>query len=129
MKQWLIKRIPTRILKLLVKRDWRLRQAGRRHDGWYWADCELFLRDVFLCPDCYNDVGFAEDCPFCYPRPEKPFGVPEWLAKEPESYGYKDEPDDYIMYKGIPFFYHSCLCDHSIGENCDHCHPDGGKDD
>ncbi len=62
---------------------------------------------------------------------EKPVGVPEWLAKDPESYGYKDEsePLDSIVYKGVPFFYHPCFCDHTVGENCEACRPEGDQDD
>ncbi len=95
--RWLISKIPTWVLRYLVKRDWRLRQAGRKPDKWYWADLKLFLRGVYLCPDCCNDIDFAETCPYCNPPiigPENPVGVPEWLAEDPESYGYKDELDD-----------------------------------
>lgn len=97
MKQWLISKIPTWILKYLVKRDWRLRQAGLRPDKWHWADHTLFLRDVYLCPDCYNDIGFSAECSLCHPSilgPEKPVGVPEWLGTKPESYGYENEPEE-----------------------------------
>ena len=128
MKRWLISKIPTWVLRYLVKKDWRLRQTGRKSDKWCWANLALFLRDVYLCPDCYNDIDFAEDCPYCTSLgPEKPVGVPEWLATKPESYGYEDEPDDHVMYKGIPFFYDPCFCDRSIGESCEACHPDRRK--
>ena len=88
MKQWIISIIPTGVLRYLVKRDWRLRQASHKSDKWYWADLELFLRNVYLCPDCYNDIDFAETCPYC-----NPVGVPEWLITNPKSYGYEDEPE------------------------------------
>ena len=97
MRQWLISKIPTWALIYLVSRNYRLRQAGCKRDGWYWADLEISRRDIVLCPNCFNQIDFAERCPFCYPPvlgPKKPVGIPEWLAKEPESYGYKDEPDD-----------------------------------
>ncbi len=39
---------PTWTLGHLVKRDARLREAGIRSDMWYWADCELFIREGTL---------------------------------------------------------------------------------
>ncbi len=42
----------------------------------------------------------------------------------------EDEPKplDSVLYKGVPFFYHPCFCDSSIGENCEQCcSPHGTK--
>ena len=78
MKQWLISKIPTWFLHYWVWRNWRLVCSGHpRYAYCIEADVELNCRGL--------QVVFG---------PEKPFGVPEWLAKEPESFGYKDEPDD-----------------------------------
>lgn len=90
MKQWLISKIPTWVLRYLVRRNWRLRQASRLLDEWYWADLELFHREVFLCSVCYNDIDLNERCPFCYPPvlgSKKPVGIPKWLEKEYKPYG------------------------------------------
>ncbi len=66
MRQWLISKIPTWVLRHLV---WLA-----------WANIELWLR--------------TEDGGIAVLGPVNPMGVSEWLAKEPESYGYGDEPDD-----------------------------------
>ena len=42
-----IKLIPSWVLRILVRRDHRLREAGLREDKWYWADIELFIREGF----------------------------------------------------------------------------------
>ncbi|KKK56050.1 hypothetical protein LCGC14_3068410 [marine sediment metagenome] len=76
MKKWLISKIPTWVLRYLVWRNHRLYNAGHsRNILRYWAAVELARREPPV-------LG-----------PEKPVGFPEWLAKDPESYGYKDEPD------------------------------------
>lgn len=36
--------IPTWFLELLVKRNLKLRAAGKLPDKWYWADVELIRR-------------------------------------------------------------------------------------
>ena len=69
--------------------------------------CLLSLRDnivdVYICykikakqnkaiafgPGCSCDPRIGENCELCQPA-----GVPEWLTKEPESYGYKNEPEE-----------------------------------
>lgn len=84
-------KIPTWVLKYLVKRNMRLRQAGHLPDKWYWADLELFRRDITLCPDCYSQKDFAEQCPFCYPYPQNPVGISEWIGKEHKSYGESND--------------------------------------
>ena len=89
-EQWLISKIPTWLLLYLVKRDFHLRQTGRKPDKWYWADLEISRRDITLCPNCFNQIDFAERCPFCYPPvlgPSKPFGVPSWLGDKHDPYG------------------------------------------
>ncbi len=43
-----IKMIPCFILKLLIKRNYRLRELGRLPDEWYWADIELMHRGKFM---------------------------------------------------------------------------------
>ncbi len=93
---WVRSKIPTWFLIYLVSRNYRLRQAGHKRDKWYWADLEISRRDVTLCPNCFNQIDFAERCPFCYPPvlgPEKPVGVPEWLLSNPRSFGYEDESE------------------------------------
>lgn len=65
MKRWLISKIPMWILRYLVKKNYRLHQASHNPDEWYWADLELNCRGF--------QVIFG---------PEKPVGVPEWLAKK-----------------------------------------------
>ncbi len=137
MKQWLISKIPTWILRYLIWRNYRLYRAGHsRNMLQYWAEVELWWREAQIRMGCKpvprNPPLFIHK----YKEriilsPEKPVGVPEWLANDSESYGYKDEPEplDSIMYKGVPFYYPPCFCDRSIGESCEACHPDRKKHD
>lgn len=75
MKYWIIGHLPVWILKLLNKYDW--------------AYLELYCRyDHRLDFGCNCDPLVGENCEEC-----NPVGVPEWLANEPESYGYADEPE------------------------------------
>lgn len=41
------KNLPTWMLRYLVWRNSRLRQAGRLPDEWYWADLDLWLRKEY----------------------------------------------------------------------------------
>ena len=89
MKQWLISKIPTWVLRHLVNRNFR-RRNGVYPDKPYWADLELCLCGILICPYCYKDIKRGEQKHLtCWP-----VGFPEWLAEDPESYGYKDELDD-----------------------------------
>ena len=40
--------MPTWVLKLLTRRNYRLREAGVLPDKWYWADIELARRGIFM---------------------------------------------------------------------------------
>ncbi len=101
MKQWLISKIPTWLLHYWVWRNWRLVCSGHpRYAFCIEADCELNWRQLQIDLGCKL---IPRKPPLVVHRykerlvilgPEKPVGVPEWLANEPESYGYKDELDD-----------------------------------
>jgi len=110
MKQWLISKIPTWILKILVWRNYNFRQKGLVPDQWYWADIELAIRG--------DKIGFVHKYKerLIISGPKKPVGIPEYLGKEHKPY-------DSITYKGVPFYYQPCFCNHSIGENCEECKP------
>lgn len=40
----IVKLLPAWVLRLLVKRNLRLRAAGKLPDKWYWADLEVLRR-------------------------------------------------------------------------------------
>ncbi len=89
--RWLISKIPMWFLRYLVWRNYRLYLAGHsRNILLYWGQIELYWRELQIGLGC---KPVPRKPPFIL-GPEKPVGVPEWLAKEPESYGYKDEPND-----------------------------------
>ena len=87
MKQWLISKIPMWVLRYLSWRNAHIYLAGHHYRTlfFYWADLEVSWRQVQITLRC-------KPVPRCPPK--KPVGVPEWLANEPESYGYKDEPEE-----------------------------------
>ncbi len=58
MKYWLIKKTPKWVLRYLVWRNNRLREAGRLPDKWYWADLELWSRNDFSVE---WDIIYKED--------------------------------------------------------------------
>ena len=94
MRQWLISKIPTWALRYLGWRNVRMALSGhpRKTLFSYWADMELDWRELQISLGC---KPVPRKPPFIL-GPEKPTGVPEWLAKEPESCGYGDGPEDQI---------------------------------
>ena len=40
--------IPTLLLKILTRRNYRLRAKGKLPDEWYWADKELVRRNIYM---------------------------------------------------------------------------------
>ena len=92
MRQWLISKIPTWVLRLLIKRNYRLRGAVLLSDEWYWADLVLAGRDRYVCIDCYHIAEHGEGCFYCRPLgPSKPFGVPSWLGDKHDPYGIGED--------------------------------------
>ena len=95
MRQWLISKIPTWVLRCLVWRNFRL------HRGWDWADIELGWRKleirlgykVFPKQMSYRIHEYKNRLVITV-GPEKPAGVPEWLLSNPRSYGYEDESEE-----------------------------------
>ncbi len=101
MKQWLISKIPVWILSYLGWRNYRLCLAGHpRNTFSYWADIEFGWRELQISLGCKLVPRKPPLLVHKYKErliilgSEKPVGVPEWLITNPESYGYKDEPDD-----------------------------------
>ena len=85
MKQWLISKIPTRVLRYLVWRNYRLREAGRLPDKWYWADIELWLRVESKGTSVFPSVLDTKN----------PVGIPKWMTEALEPYGDEDEKSNY----------------------------------
>ncbi len=91
-------KIPTWVLRYLVNRNFH-RRHGVHPDKCYWADLELCLRGILICPVCYKDIKEGERKHTTCLRfdiligPENPTGVPEWLVKESEAFGYGGEMD------------------------------------
>lgn len=44
----MVKWIPTWALRLLTRRNYKLREIGKGVDLWYWADVELFERGKLM---------------------------------------------------------------------------------
>ena len=102
MKQWLISKIPTGVLRYLGWRNYRLALAGHPRNLFsHWANLELSWRQL------HDNLGLkriARKPPLLVHKyknrlvlhfgPENPVGFPEWLVTKPESYGYEGEPDD-----------------------------------
>jgi len=52
----MVKLVPTWFLKILVRRNFRLRMQGKLPDEWHWGDIQLCIRDCMIPLGIYESL-------------------------------------------------------------------------